>query len=72
RETLRRVAERLRVRLAEQVRTGPPEARVPVTASFGITLYRMGESADALLARADRGMYVAKGLGRNRVEEDVV
>lgn len=71
-ETLRKIAERVRERLAAQVRTGPPDQARPVTASLGITLYRMGETADAFVARADRGMYVAKGLGRNRVEEDVV
>ncbi len=69
RETLRSVAERLRARLEEQVRTGPPEAPEPVTASFGITLWRPGEAVDLLLARADHGMYRAKSLGRNRVEE---
>ena len=69
--TIRKVAERLRSRLPEQVQTGTPESPLPVTASFGIAIYRVGEGVDDLLARADRGMYVAKGLGRNRVEEDV-
>jgi diguanylate cyclase (GGDEF)-like protein len=67
--TLRAVAERLRAGLPEKVRTGPPEAPLTVTASFGIAVYRGGEGVDTFLARADHGMYKAKGLGRNRVEE---
>ncbi|MBP1628618.1 MAG: diguanylate cyclase protein [Holophagaceae bacterium] len=39
-----------------------------VTASFGLTQWRPGESAAELLARADEAMYQAKAKGRNRVE----
>lgn len=67
-QTLRKVAERLRGRLPEQVAVGSPPQ--PITASFGITIYRVGENLETLLGRVDRGMYVAKGLGRDRVEED--
>ncbi|TXT41147.1 MAG: signal transduction family protein (GGDEF domain-containing protein) [Comamonadaceae bacterium] len=38
------------------------------TASFGLAAYQAGESAHALLARADQALYRAKNLGRNRVE----
>lgn len=69
-DTLRGVAERIRVGLPEQVKAGTPDAPQPVTASFGITLYRPGEDLDTFLARSDHGMYKAKSLGRNRVEED--
>jgi diguanylate cyclase (GGDEF)-like protein/PAS domain S-box-containing protein len=39
-----------------------------VTASFGIATWRVGEGADALLLRADSGVYAAKQSGRDRVE----
>ncbi|UZE02752.1 sensor domain-containing diguanylate cyclase [Pseudomonas mediterranea] len=39
-----------------------------VTASFGIASWRAGEGADALLLRADSGVYAAKQAGRDRVE----
>lgn len=39
----------------------------PVTASFGVTEYRAGDDGPRLVARADRAMYGAKQLGRNRV-----
>lgn len=40
----------------------------PVTSSFGVAALAVGESGPALLARADGGLYLAKRLGRNRVE----
>ncbi|MEB3351004.1 MAG: PAS domain S-box protein [Cyanobacteriota bacterium] len=38
-----------------------------VTLSIGVTLFRPGESVDALVARADAAMYEAKQSGRDRV-----
>lgn len=38
-----------------------------VTASFGIAMYRSGETAASFIERADRCLYVAKNSGRNRV-----
>lgn len=35
-------------------------------ASIGLTVARSGEGTDALLARADRALYAAKGSGRDR------
>ncbi|MBA1196114.1 diguanylate cyclase [Pseudomonas plecoglossicida] len=39
-----------------------------VTASFGVAAWHPGEGADALLLRADAGVYAAKQSGRDRVE----
>lgn len=38
-----------------------------VTASFGIATYHAGDTLDDVLKRADRALYRAKDLGRNRV-----
>ncbi|TWT83247.1 putative diguanylate cyclase YdaM [Planctomycetes bacterium CA13] len=38
-----------------------------VTASFGVTEYQAGDSAETILARADRALLKAKDNGRNRV-----
>jgi len=38
-----------------------------VTGSFGVTAYEPGDTADAILARADAALYTAKRGGRNRV-----
>jgi diguanylate cyclase len=38
-----------------------------VTISAGVTMLRRDESADTLLARADRALYASKARGRNRI-----
>lgn len=45
-------------------------ANVP-TFSAGVSLYKPGESANAFIERADKALYRAKRLGRNRIELDV-
>jgi diguanylate cyclase (GGDEF)-like protein len=58
--------------LAEALRFGVAEApladRLSVTVSIGVAQHRVGESIDALLARTERTMYLAKQFGRDRVE----
>lgn len=39
-----------------------------VTASFGVTQFKPGETAQSLLRRVDDAVYLAKQQGRNRVE----
>ena len=41
------------------------------TFSTGITVYSSGDTQDSLIARADRALYRAKRLGRNRIEVEV-
>ena len=60
------IAERIRVHVgAEPIPAGA--ARVGVQVSIGVAEYHRGESAAALLDRADRALYTAKKNGRNRV-----
>jgi len=57
------VGERIRAAVAEQDGDRPP-----VTASVGIARRRAGEACDALVARADEALYLAKAGGRDRVD----
>lgn len=42
--------------------------QVPVTISCGMTLFRPGDTVEAAFERADKALYRAKELGRNRCE----
>jgi len=67
-EAARRLAERLRVRIAELDVPLRGEETVRMTASFGVSaLSPTQDNVDDLLARADRALYVSKRNGRNRV-----
>jgi diguanylate cyclase (GGDEF)-like protein len=61
------LAERIRVTLAAR-RVESGSERIRVTASFGVSCYPLAASADDLLVDADRRLYDAKRLGKNRVE----
>ena len=58
------LAEKLREELETVTRATP----VPLTASFGVSVYVPGEPLEVLVQRADEAMYRAKEGGRNRVE----
>ncbi|MDX1649772.1 MAG: GGDEF domain-containing protein, partial [Myxococcota bacterium] len=59
-------AERLR-RGIEALDLDAVAAGLRVTVSVGLAVWRPGDDAASLLARADRALYAAKGAGRNRV-----
>ena len=40
---------------------------IPITASFGVAGWKVGEGVEAVVDRADRAMYASKAAGRNRV-----
>jgi len=62
------VAERMRLNLEESEFLWQGQSW-PLTASFGIAEAEPGDiSADAVLSRADRAMYLAKAQGRNVVQ----
>jgi diguanylate cyclase (GGDEF)-like protein len=63
------VAERIRHAI-EQTPFATEAGRVACTVSIGVASYPQdGRSMDALLARADRALYLAKEGGRNRVAQ---
>ncbi|MNE01551.1 putative diguanylate cyclase AdrA [compost metagenome] len=64
-------AHSLALELWQGVRSVVVEGVGQVTASFGVAGWRPGEGADALLLRADSGVYAAKQAGRDRVEAEL-
>lgn len=61
-------AERIR-EVVEQSDFRSSIGRVPVTLSGGVAYHAVGETLDALFARADKKLYEAKELGRNRIRD---
>ena len=61
------LAEKLRLALQDHT-VGTVGA---VTASFGVSTYRAGDTSQTLLGRADAALYVAKATGRNQVSVEV-
>jgi diguanylate cyclase len=65
-----RALNKVKIR-AEEARWQANNESVPVpTFSAGVSLYKPGETASSFIERADRALYRAKRLGRNRVEQD--
>ena len=63
------IAERLRLILSHVTIPNHPE--ISISASFGVSVQTdEHESLRDLIAEADRCLYAAKGLGRNRVYID--
>jgi two-component system cell cycle response regulator len=62
------VAERLRCTIMGHPFRLPAGGELSVTASLGVAGAVRGEPLAALIARADRAMYLAKAQGRNRSE----
>jgi diguanylate cyclase len=73
-ETARAIAERLRVTfdMNPLIRRDTREEIGHVTISAGVALYRVDESAEDFVGRADRALYAAKHKGRNRVVTEVL
>ena len=62
------MAERVRAIISNAaIRVNDSDSLVSVTLSLGVAQMQAGESLDILIANADKTLYQAKNLGRNRV-----
>jgi two-component system, cell cycle response regulator len=61
-----RIADNLRAKVAA-LHFKTNKGTVTTTASFGVSIWKLGDTIDTLLKRADMGLYEAKTGGRNRV-----
>ncbi|RED47712.1 diguanylate cyclase [Aestuariispira insulae] len=64
-----KVAERIRVNVAESVVATKDGSEIRYTVSQGVAQWHSGESLSAMMQRADAALYAAKEGGRNRVEQ---
>jgi len=63
------LAERVRRAVAAMRCAGPDgSGAITLTVSVGVAEYRLGEAVPQVVKRADEALYVAKSLGRNRVQ----
>ena len=60
------IAEKLRVIIEQHQFVN----NIQLTVSMGVAQYRLNESAETWIARADAALYLAKESGRNRVEQE--
>jgi two-component system cell cycle response regulator len=65
------VSERMR-RQIEDCPVVVGDKAISITASFGVTQAKPGDSQDSLIERADKALYRAKRAGRNRVDAEPV
>lgn len=61
------------IAMAEKLRAEVDEFKFPVvghkTASFGVAIYKQGDTSEQIISRADKALYNSKEMGRNRVTE---
>lgn len=68
--TDRKLAEIIGERIRHEIAATPIHTRglnIPVTISIGLAMLRPGDDRDSVVERADRALYEAKRLGRNRL-----
>jgi len=67
-ETRADVAKQVSQKLKDKIQANTHELAGTITASFGVTEYKKGDTIESIFKRCDEALYLAKENGRNRVE----
>ena len=70
-EGARHIGERLREAVSRAQFPGKRGVALTLTASIGVTMFRLGDDLQSLLARANRAMNLARTQGSDRVRTDL-
>lgn len=70
-EGARHIGERLRKAVSHAEFDGKRGVALTLTASIGVTIFRLGDDLQSLLSRATRAMNVARSQGSNQVRTDL-
>ena len=70
-EGARHIGERLREAVSRAQFQGKRGVALTLTASIGVTMFRLGDDLQSLLARANRAMNLARSQGSDRVRTDL-
>ena len=70
-EGARHIGERLREAVSRAQFQGKRGVALTLTASIGVTIFRLGDDLQSLLARANRAMNLARTQGADRVRTDL-
>lgn len=70
-EGARHIGERLREAVSRAQFDGKRGVALTLTASIGVTIFRLGDDLQSLLSRATRAMNVARSQGSNQVRTDL-
>jgi len=62
------IAKKVSEKLKDKIEENTHETAGKITASFGVTEYKIGDTRESIFKRCDTALYVAKENGRNRVE----
>ena len=61
----------LATRMFTAVHNRGEELGLPISISIGLTSYRLSDTIESILIRADHALYASKGYGRNRFSADI-
>ncbi|MFT4993498.1 MAG: diguanylate cyclase (GGDEF)-like protein [Paraglaciecola sp.] len=66
------IAHRIKSKIKSKLIVLNEQKQLSITVSIGVSSYRLGDSIDSMIARADKALYEAKNNGRDCVMSDLI